>query len=169
MAHSYFLNNLLVATTEGRIATDHDIDNHSNAPNVALLVILVLKHFWSNVIGRAIDAAHRLLFLVEVRRTKIYQLDRKLLAEGVYHDVLRLQVPVRNILVVTEGDDEEDLLGHKGDLTLSKVSSFRQLFEKVLPFAQLHDHVNALSILKHFVQPNDIRVPQFLQNFNFGG
>ena len=51
-ANFNILEDFLVLSAEGRIATQHDIEDNSAWPNIAFFIVISLKDFRGNVVGR---------------------------------------------------------------------------------------------------------------------
>ena len=51
LASEHCLNDLFItASIEGRVATKQDVEDDSATPQVTLLVVILLQHFWCNVV-----------------------------------------------------------------------------------------------------------------------
>ena len=76
-ASANFSNNLIIIrSTEGWSTAHHNIQNDTNAPQVAFFVIITHEDLWSDVVRCAIDLMHGVVFFVVcVRGTKINDFD----------------------------------------------------------------------------------------------
>ena len=72
-----FSDNLVViGSTEGWSTTHHDIQNDTNAPQVALFVVITHEDLWSDIVRCAIDLMHGVVFfIVCVRGAEINDFD----------------------------------------------------------------------------------------------
>ena len=92
--------NLFIAAVEGWRSAEHNVGNHTNAPNVTLLRIVSCDHFGRDVVRRTIQLMHDSVFITKIMRGA--KVDHFYLASivGIDEDVLRLEVPMRHISVV---------------------------------------------------------------------
>jgi hypothetical protein len=82
---------LVVVPVERRVPAQHDIHDHSNRPDIALLIVLPLQDLWRDVVRRPADVLESLIPVLLLRRPKIDHFERGISARLVLiEDVLRL-------------------------------------------------------------------------------
>ena len=101
-----------------------------------------------------------------VRGTEVNDLDCAAILD-VKQDILRFEVPVRDILTVAVGDGLQDLLADVGSLILRQMFALADLIEQLAAFAQLCDDENRASILVYLIKTHDVWVGQILEDINF--
>ena len=68
-ASAHFSNNLVViGSTKGWSTAHHDIQNDTNTPQVAFLVVITHEDLWSDIVWCAIDLMHGVVFFVVCMR-----------------------------------------------------------------------------------------------------
>ena len=155
---------LLITAIEWRHATEHDVQNDTDAPQIALLSVSLLEDLRCDVVGRAIHLRHRVIaLLVVVTRAKVDHLDEAF----VFHideDVLRLEVTMSHLLVVTVGDCLQDLLDDERSFVLRNVLARDNLFEQFAAVAELLHEEDAALVLEDLVETHDVRMLQVLED-----
>ena len=95
---------LICVCVERRIPTDHNISHHANTPYITLMVILLLQHLRSNIVGRPKSLLHFFRRIKHPRSSKINDFNRGVLVLGLVENVLRLEITVHDVLVVAIAD-----------------------------------------------------------------
>ena len=67
---------LICVSVERRIPTDHNISHHANTPYITLMVILLLQHLRSNIVGRSKSLLHFFRRIKHPRSSKINDFNR---------------------------------------------------------------------------------------------
>ena len=101
-----------------------------------------------------------------VRRTEINDLNTASVLD-VEKDILRLEVPMRDILAMTIGNSLQDLLADMRRLVLCQVLTLADFIEELAPVAQLGDQEYSTAILVDLVQSNNVGMRQVLENIDF--
>ena len=85
----------IVVTFERRISAEEHEKNDAKGPNIAGLVIVTLKNFWSNIIWCSYNSVHSVdLFPLResFRQTKVNELNLRILVLIIHEEVLRLEI-----------------------------------------------------------------------------
>lgn len=90
----YFIS---VLTLERQITAHEDVKEDAQGPDVALVVVVALQHFWRHVVWSTSNALELLVSLGPLGQTEVNQLYFALLGE---HDVLGLDISVHDALRV---------------------------------------------------------------------
>ena len=168
VASAHLGNDLVViGSSEGGSTAHHDIQDDPNAPQVALLIVVALQHFRSDIVGSAVDLVHGMVVLVVgVRGAEINDLDCSFLF-CVNQNVLRLQISVGHILSVAVADGLKDLFGDNSRLKLAKFLSSSDLVEQLDAVAEFSYKEDAAFIFVDLIKPHNVGVVQILENINF--
>jgi hypothetical protein len=149
---------------EGRSFEEHHEEDYAGGPDVALLIVLLAKHLGSDVVGSAYPRVEYLAGLLLLNcDSEVDELDRAgLLFE---EDVLRLDVPVHDVLGVDVGQRFQDLLGDLACLR-NRYLALGDALEEFAALAQLHyEHIVVLVVVD-LVELGDVGVVQRLQDLD---
>lgn len=58
LSHHVLKDFLVVISFEGWVATEEDVEDDTQAPHIALLVVVTFEHLWGNVVWRADNGVH---------------------------------------------------------------------------------------------------------------
>lgn len=86
---------IAIGSVKRGMATQENVEDNSDGPNVALVIILAQEHLWSNVVGSTLDCMHFLL--EEFGDPEVGDLEDSLLVE---EDVLGLEISMDDVLGV---------------------------------------------------------------------
>ena len=84
-----------------------------------------------------------------------------------YEHILRLQVPVHNVLVMHVVDSEQNLLQNESDFLLGELLFFQNVAAQITSRHQLHDDVEFALIFEEFNHSDNVRMLSLLQNLKF--
>lgn len=157
---------LRVLVLERQVPTDHGVQDDSAGPDVCTEseVPLALDHLGSGVARTTASGLEPLAMLVEVRQTEVYELDRVIVVQ---QQVLWLEVTMHNTKLVNVLNSADDLLVHLGSLVLFESPVLDDVLEEFTAGAILHDEVQVVVVLNHFVQLHNLRVTNLLQDGDF--
>ena len=108
---------LFLRRFEGHLPSQHDKKEHAARPDIRRRapVILLVHDLWGHVAGRAAENAQ--LLLRNARKAEIN--DLHLMRPRIVHDVLWFEIPVADVLTVSEGQGLQNLVQDDGDCRLS--------------------------------------------------
>mmetsp|Transcript_27553 Transcript_27553/g.64213 ORF Transcript_27553/g.64213 Transcript_27553/m.64213 type:complete len:521 (-) Transcript_27553:8-1570(-) len=151
---------LVCVAPEGRVAAEKHVHDDAAAPKISRLVVLPFQHLWSNVERRASFGGHRYVLLKLERQPEVNDLQVGLLywLFGGKEEILRLQVPVAEAVLVHVVYRTKHLLHHHGGLHLGEVPKLDDSIEQLAAGAKLHDQVHLHLVLEGLVQLDDVRV-----------
>ena len=96
------LDNLcLVRPVERRITAKKNVQDDSDTPQVALFVVIVVEHLRSNVVWRAVLLLHLLAGIEHARRAEVDDGDLWIVLVFIHEQVLRLEISVHNLALMT--------------------------------------------------------------------
>jgi len=110
-------NCLVVLAWEGWLAGQHHVENDTDAPEVTLLCVSTRQNFWRDIISGTIDLMHLLSLAKDLRGAEVDDLDLALVLR-VNQNVLRLEVTVTYLVLMTVGHCGKNLPGDDGGLFL---------------------------------------------------
>jgi len=108
-------------------------------------VALVQEHLRRNVLGRAAERVCPRAGLYDLREAKVRELRVAVLAQ---EDVLRLQIPVDDVLAMDVREGSPDLRRIKLALLIGKLPGTPEVGEELTAADTLHDDVNEVVILR---------------------
>ena len=160
---------LLGAAVEGRAAREEDMSDDAHAPNVHALVIgLLLDDFGSHVEGRAEDLTEAALGPVETGEAEVCQFQIELAWRvGLFwrqKDVLGLNVPVHNVLLVHVVERKEELFDDVGGLSLGHPLDLDDMVVEFAACDQLSDDVEVGIVLEQLEDADHMRMVRLLQH-----
>lgn len=102
---------IVVRAVERGIPAQEDVRNHPHGPEVAGFIVLLPQDFRGDVVGRAHDGAHGRLppRTMLPGQSEVDDLDGRIVLGGFEQDVLRLDVPVRDSVLVHVAQCGQDL------------------------------------------------------------
>lgn len=151
---------------ERQVSADHCIQNDTAAPDVSSQseVLLALNHFWGRVARTSAGRLQPLAVFVQVAEAEVDDFDVVVMVE---QKILWLQVSVHDAQLVDVLDARDDLLVHLCGLLLLQVAILNDVLEQLAARTVLHDQVQVVIVFYHFIQLNDVRMPNLLQNRDF--
>mmetsp|Transcript_39519 Transcript_39519/g.92956 ORF Transcript_39519/g.92956 Transcript_39519/m.92956 type:complete len:269 (+) Transcript_39519:530-1336(+) len=150
-------------TVERLLATEEDVEYHSNRPDICLrtiiLPVVVIENLRSDVGWRAARAIQLLACCELCGQTEISKLDIALLVK---QDVIRLYVSMYNSILVTEVNSLQNLSKDPLRLLLRQPSIIGTTFEDVIQprGGILHDHMGCPASANDIVNLHDVLVLQ---------
>ena len=130
------LHDLLVGlTVEGRHAGEENKSDDAARPDIALVVIVLVKNLRGDVVGRAELLVEVAVRVVHERGTEVDDLDLIELLVSLEQDVLRLQVTMDDVGLVAVVDARENLLHKDSSVTLAELSALQDLIEELTTLA----------------------------------
>ena len=151
------LHDLLIGlTVEGRHAGKEDKRDDAARPDIALVVIVLVKDLGGNVVRRAKLLVEVTVRVVDERGTEVNNLDLIELLVGLEQDVLGLQVTMNNVGLMAVVDAREHLLHEDSSITLAELSTLEDLVEELTTFADFSDKIIALFVLEELVHLDDV-------------
>jgi hypothetical protein len=90
----------LGAAWEWHLAAQHNVQYDTHRPDVNLLGVFLQENLWRDVVRRATHGRHGLLLREIFAETEINHLDASEVVGLVEHEVLRLDVSMRNVFAV---------------------------------------------------------------------
>mmetsp|Transcript_67453 Transcript_67453/g.146974 ORF Transcript_67453/g.146974 Transcript_67453/m.146974 type:complete len:230 (-) Transcript_67453:306-995(-) len=153
---------------EGRVATQHHVHDHAAAPEVAQLVVLPREHLWRYVVRRASLCVKDLVRVELARQAKVDDLEQIFLDSFLGHEeeVLWLQVPMADVVLVHVIDGANYLVHQDGSLNLSEVARLDDAVEELPSSSQLHDQVDVTMVLEGLEELDNVRVIHHLHDSN---
>mmetsp|Transcript_104626 Transcript_104626/g.272328 ORF Transcript_104626/g.272328 Transcript_104626/m.272328 type:complete len:458 (-) Transcript_104626:231-1604(-) len=145
---------------EGRVAAEHDVHDHADAPHVAELVVLPGENLRGHIVGCASLRGQHLASLELAGQTEVDDLDQILLNGLLGHEqeVLGLQVAVAHVIFVHVVERPDDLLHEDGGLDLREVPRLDDAVEELAARGELHDQINVAVVLEGLVEFDDVGV-----------
>mmetsp|Transcript_32051 Transcript_32051/g.57480 ORF Transcript_32051/g.57480 Transcript_32051/m.57480 type:complete len:300 (-) Transcript_32051:151-1050(-) len=166
---SYFVQHLCIrVAVEGRVAAQHHVHDDATAPDVGLLVVLAGQNLRSHVVWSSSFGGERLPSLELAGKPEVDDLQRILL-DGLVareEEVLWLEIPVANVVLVHVVDSADDLLHEDRSVDFRKVPVLNDAIEKLATPAKLHAEVDVPVVLKCFVKLDDVWVVHHLHDGN---
>jgi hypothetical protein len=156
---------LVIIPVEGRSPTEQDVQYHSDAPHIALLIILAIQHLGSNVVGSPICLGHLLLRVELLRGSEVDYLYHAVVL-GIHENILRFQVSMADIQGVTVGHCRKHLFYYDSCILLTEGSALGDFFEEFSSCAQLRDQVVPLLVLEDLVEADNVGVVELSQDLN---
>lgn len=90
----------IIVSVEGRSATQQNVEDNTDTPDITFLIVLGIQHFRGDVVSCAICLSHFLLGVELLRSPEIDHLYLVVILR-IHQNVLGLQVSVANVLLVT--------------------------------------------------------------------
>mmetsp|Transcript_83682 Transcript_83682/g.241650 ORF Transcript_83682/g.241650 Transcript_83682/m.241650 type:complete len:592 (+) Transcript_83682:111-1886(+) len=156
---------LICPARDGRPAAQQDVHYDADTPDVALLVVPAHEHLRRHVDGCAEFRLQHLPRFAGARQAEIDELQN--VALGVdwmaarEQKVLRLDVAVRNIVVMHVIHSTENLPHDVGGIDFAEVLSLDDAVEQFAAAAQLHREMDRFPVLEHFEELDDVRMVNF--------
>mmetsp|Transcript_77511 Transcript_77511/g.107678 ORF Transcript_77511/g.107678 Transcript_77511/m.107678 type:complete len:486 (-) Transcript_77511:62-1519(-) len=151
-------------TIEGRVTAKHDIQNDTRRPDIALLIVVLLQDFGSDVVRSTKLLSHLLALNKLSGGTKIYNFNLSILLLAGKQQVLGLQISVDNLSIVAVDNGRQDLLDVISSQLFGEVGKRDDLIEKLTTRAELRNQVIVGGILIQLVEVGNIGVIKLLQN-----
>jgi len=155
---------LIGLTVEGRHAGKEDISDDAARPDIALVVIVLVKDLRSDVVRGAELFVEVTVRVVDERCTEINDLDLIEFLVGLEQDVLRLQITMDDVGLMAVVDARENLLHKDSSVALAELSALEDFIEELSALADFSDKVVTFLILKELVHLDDVGVVNFLKN-----
>ncbi len=149
---------MYLVLVEGEVAAEECEEYDSTGPNIstAAHVVLGAEYLWRGVVGTATTGCQTLAVPHEVAQSEINDFNLTLVDQ----DVLRLQVPVRNQVLVAVTHACEYLFEVESSLLLTDFATARNQLEQLPPFDVLHHDQDVSCSVQHFVQFYYVRMTE---------
>ena len=135
-ALTHLLHDVLVAlAVEGRHAGEEDVSDDTGGPDIAFVVIVLIKNLWGDVVRSSELLVQVSLGIVYERGAEINDLDLVELLVLLEEDVLGLQVTMDDVGLVAVVDAREHLLHEDGSVTLGEFSALQDFIEELSTLA----------------------------------
>ena len=112
-------NLVIVGPVKGRVAAEQDVKKAPGRPHVTRDVVIAGQDLWRDVVGRSCSSVHPLqaASITDLRQAEVDNLQVRVLFFGLEQEVLGLEVPMHDVLLVTVVQRLQDLLENAcGDL-----------------------------------------------------
>ena len=153
------LHDLLVGLTiEGRHARKKDESDNTARPQIALLVVVLVKNLGGNVVGSSELLIKGTVGIVNERGTEVNNLDLVELFVLLEQDVFWLKITMHNVGLMTVVDAGKNLLHENSSISLAELASLEDLVEEFTTLADLCDQVVALIVLEELIHFDDVGV-----------
>ena len=160
MSFLNFLHNLLISVpTEWWIAADHNVSNDSNTPDITFVSISSsFQHFGSNIVRGSKSLSHLGIRVETSRSSKINNLYSRIFFFCLVHDVLRFEISMYNIHIMTVANPGQNLLYNNDCILFIESIFFHNSIKELSSFTKLSHNIESLVGLGKFKYLNDIRV-----------
>lgn len=125
----------VIGAIERRVAAEQDKEDHANRPQIALLVVVLLKDFWGDVVGRAKLLRHLLRWVDHSRSSEVDDGHLGVVGVLVEQQVFWLHVAVHDVALVAVGERREHLLDDAGGVALAERVLLRNAFKQLAAIA----------------------------------
>mmetsp|Transcript_143608 Transcript_143608/g.459409 ORF Transcript_143608/g.459409 Transcript_143608/m.459409 type:complete len:225 (+) Transcript_143608:1126-1800(+) len=145
---------------EGMATGEHDIADHTQAPDVRLLVVPAHQHLRRDVVRSARLRLRKLPGLEALADAEIDESQRCLsdIFPRSQQPILGLQIAVHDEVLMQVVDGKQHLLHALGTDLLAEVARLADPFEELPTLAQLQTDVDAARILEALDEPDDVGV-----------
>lgn len=151
---------------KGRLAREKDVQDHTNAPDIALLAVGAHDDLRGNIVGSAEDAVHGVLVIDPARGAEVNKFDDCVFLV-LEVDILRLDVTVHDAVLVQVVDCRDELFDDAGRLDLvERVVGGHSLVQGSAVHHLVHEE-NLLLVLVHLDDLTNVGVVKLLEKFNF--
>merc|ERR1740130_342625 len=116
------------------------------------------KNFWGHVERGATDGRCHVLRLQGSRETEVCYLQNRIVAGRAEKNVLRLQVPVEDVLAVQHANACSDLCQELSGSLLNHFATLAQILREVSTSAELEDQVEMRGTLLEVPEAHNVRV-----------
>jgi hypothetical protein len=152
-----------VPALEGGLASDELVAEHSHAPDVDLLVVVLAENDIRGDVVQGAAESLAVLFGGVDGPPEVGELESAVAAQ----DVLGLYVSVQHALAVQVEQGLDHLPQVEGRLGLGEALLGPQLPEDVAPVRQLQHHVDAVLVRKKAIELQDVRVSRVALDLYF--
>jgi len=152
---------------ERGVAAEDDLEDHSQTPDVAAVVVLAGHHLGRDLVGRAGLGGQDVCAHLEVfGQAEVDQFDVPgLLLDG--HEVFGFEVAVHDVALVAVVDGAHDGVEERAALGFVELTELHDAVEEFSALEQLHHHLDALCVLIPLEQFHNVWVVQLAQNLEF--
>mmetsp|Transcript_82514 Transcript_82514/g.267292 ORF Transcript_82514/g.267292 Transcript_82514/m.267292 type:complete len:252 (+) Transcript_82514:1149-1904(+) len=165
-----FRHHPLLVAVEGRVARHEHPHNHTDAPEVTLVVVAIAcQHIRADVSNRAAGGHHRRRRVPILSEAKVdeFQLRRSaLFILALVQEILKLQIPVHDAVRVQVAHRSQHLPRHLRGVGVGVDSFLLQAVVELTALTALRRQTDIGIRLIHIVKPSDVRVIQGEVNFN---
>jgi hypothetical protein len=126
---------LIGVSVERRHSRENDVSDNTNRPDIAFLIVLLIKNFGGDIIRGAELLIKGLSLLDDEGGSEIDNLDLIEVLVGFKEHVLGLEVSMDDVVLVTVVDASKDLLDKDSSVLLGELSSGDNLIKKLSSFA----------------------------------
>ena len=155
----------LIVFDERRVATEQNVQNHTHGPHVGLgAVRSTLQNFRGDVAGSTALRRQTLGTENLLGKAKVGNLDGRVGIIRNKQQILRLEIPMGNVVSMTVADGLEDDAAGIAGLLLVVVGLGDDAIEQLTASHLLHDQIVVSRLLEEVVQTNDVRVSELLED-----
>ena len=159
-----FIEDLTVSAIERRSATQHDVQNHADAPKVTLLSVVALEDLRCDIVWSSISGVHGVIRLVIVVRVAEVDHFDSTLVMLVKEKVLWFEVAMGDVHGMAMSDGLEDLFQDFGCFELCHLVSVLDLLEEFDAVAQLTDQIELALTFINFIKPHNVWMVQVFED-----
>lgn len=155
-----------VRSLEGKIPADQRIEQHAKRPDVCLLTIGALKHFRRHIVRRTSHSCQLTIVTRGLGKTEVDQTYRVVVGD---HDIVRLDIPMNDILRVTMVDRLEQTfhVACRGRLSERLIGLLCYFLEQLGACDVFHDQVDVFLVVVGLVVLNDVGMVKRVQDRDF--
>ena len=136
VALTNLLHDLLIGlSVEGRHAGEKDVDEDTAGPDVALVVVALVKNLGGDVVRGAKLLVKWTVRVVDEGGSEINDLDLVELLVLLEKDVLGLEIAMDDVVLMAVVDAGEDLLHEHGGVTLAEFATVKDLIKELTTLA----------------------------------
>lgn len=159
---------MVITAVERRRATQHDVENHSNAPHVTRFSVLSREDLRGDVVRSSVHLSH-LLAVISAEVVTSAEIDHLNGATffDVNENILRFQITMGNLLAVAIRNGLQDLLEDLGRLCLLKILLINDHVEEFGAFTKLRHEEQCRLVLVDLEEPHNVRMGQVLEDVDF--
>jgi len=152
---------VLCLCIEGKVATEKHVQDDTDRPDIAKIVVdALLKNLRSHVRRAAAASGHSAGHGEILGQTKVSNLNLKLV-NAVKQKVLRLKITVSNAIRVKVSSSRKNLLNNLASIILSEGTTLNNLIVKFTTTDILENKRDGLLFIIHIVELNDVRMIEF--------
>ena len=136
MTLANLLHDILVRlSVERRHTREKDVGDDAGGPDIALMVVVLVKNFWGDVVGRTELLVEVTVGVIDERGTEIDDLNLIEFLVLLKKNVLGLKITMDDVGLMTVVDARENLLHENGTVALSEFTALKDLIEELTALA----------------------------------
>ena len=161
----FFEDYACVHSLEWQIAADKGVEKDTQGPDVGLMTVATINHFWCHVVWCTGHCIHLFVAHSGFRKTKVDEAHRIILRN---HDVVRLDITMHDIhrMAVIQRLKQLSHVLCSSPLCEHLVRLLRDFIEESLTCHVLHHQVDELRIIVRFVVLDDVGVVEIVQDID---